>query len=67
MSLDWFVPMVSTIFYCGLRAGEAVNLRWEQVSFDENFIRIINTGTVYTKTRRERAIPIRNPLKPILE
>lgn len=64
--LQWFNPMIYTIYYCGLRAGEAVQLRWEHIDFDKQFIRVINTGPTYIKNRQERTIPFRKPLTPIL-
>ncbi|MDR9409988.1 MAG: tyrosine-type recombinase/integrase [Balneolaceae bacterium] len=65
--LQWFKPMISTIYYCGFRAGEAVQLRWEYIDFDRQYIRIINRGPTYIKNRQERTIPFRKPLIPILQ
>lgn len=66
----WFKPMINTIYYCGLRAKEAVNLKWNDVVFnkptkkneDYGFIRIINSDKNTTKTKLERVIPIRKHL-----
>lgn len=71
----WFKPMINTIYYCGLRAKEAVNLSWNDVKFKESkkksddygFIRIANTNTNTTKSGKERIIPIRKPLYPLLK
>lgn len=67
----WFKPMIYTIYYCGLRAKEAVNLTWKDVSInekskDENFgiVRISNTGINTSKSGMERIIPIRKPMYP---
>ncbi len=68
----WFKPMINTIYYCGLRAKEAVNLTWEDVSLvskldgNGNFgvIRISNTEENTSKSGKERIIPIREPLYP---
>lgn len=70
----WFKPMINTIYYCGLRASEAVNLKWTEVDLKGNStdpddlgqIRIINTDDHTTKSALERVIPIREPLKPWL-
>ena len=66
----WFKPMIETIYYCGLRAKEAVNLTWKEVVFknpkkeDDEYgvIIITNTEKNTTKSGMERMIPIRKPL-----
>ncbi len=71
----WFKPMINTIYYCGLRAKEAVNLTWNDVKFEESkkkdadygYIRIANTEKNTTKSGKERIIPIRKPLYPLLK
>ena len=71
----WFKPMINTIYYCGLRAKEAVNLTWNDVKFEESkkkskdfgYIRIANTKKNTTKSGKERIIPIRKPLYPWLK
>lgn len=71
----WFKPMILTMFYCGMRANEAVNLKWTAVNLegdpkdpdDHGHIQIINTDENTTKSKLERVIPIREPLKPWLQ
>ncbi|MAO65693.1 MAG: hypothetical protein CL666_11910 [Balneola sp.] len=66
----WFKPMINTIFYCGLRAKEAVNLKWADVTFKKptkkskeyGVIRITNSDKNTTKSKLERVIPIRKGL-----
>ncbi|WP_421774247.1 tyrosine-type recombinase/integrase [Gracilimonas sp.] len=66
----WFKPMINTIYYCGLRAKEAVNLTWEDIELSENskktenfgVLKISNSETNTTKSGKERIIPIRKPL-----
>lgn len=66
----WFKPMINTIYYCGLRAKEAVNLTWNDVVFkkptrknkDYGFIRVVNSNKNTTKSKLERVIPIRKDL-----
>ncbi len=68
----WFKPMINLIYYCGLRAKEAVNLTWKDVFFSEQkdssddfgVIKITNSDTNTTKSGKERIIPIRKPLFP---
>ena len=69
----WFKPMINTIYYCGLRAKEAVNLTWKDVSInpkpkdgDFGIIRVSNTDTNTSKSGKERIIPIRKPLYPLI-
>lgn len=69
----WFKPMINTIYYCGLRAKEVVNLTWKDVNMqskpkEDNFgvIRISNTNANTSKSGKERIIPIRKPLYPWL-
>ena len=63
----WFKPMIATIYYCGLRAKEAVTLTWNHVDLNEGFIRIINTAKSNTKSGLDRSIPIRAELLPWLK
>jgi len=71
----WFKPMINTMYYCGMRASEAVNLRWNEVNLkgdlddpdDHGHILIINSDDHTTKSKLERVIPIREPLKPWLK
>lgn len=54
-------------FHTGMRLGEIVNLKWNAISLSENFIKITNTETFTTKSRRERIVPLNASLKKILE
>jgi len=71
---DWFKPMILTIYYCGLRAKESVNLTWDDVDLKGNasdpdnygYIYVVNRDDNTTKSARERTIPIRKPLKDTL-
>jgi integrase/recombinase XerD len=50
------------LFHTGMRLGELVNLKWNQVSFNEKLIRLTNTGDFTTKGKKERIIPINENL-----
>lgn len=71
---DWFKPMILTIYYCGLRAKESVNLTWDDIDLkgnpndpdDEGKVYITNRNDNTTKSGKERTIPIRKPLKSAL-
>lgn len=66
----WFKPMINTIYYCGLRAKEAVNLTWDDIELAEEvpnmeeygWVKITNSDKNTTKSGKERIIPIREPL-----
>ena len=70
----WFKPMISMLYYCGMRASEATNLRWAHINLegdpddpdDHGHIGIYNTTDNTTKSGLERVVPIREPLKPWL-
>jgi len=63
----WFKPMINTFYYCGLRAKEAVNLTWGDVNMKAGYIRVLNKKGSNTKSGKDRTIPIRKELKPILK
>jgi integrase len=64
-------PIFATLAYLGLRIGELVALRWEDVLFDRGENGVVHicrggsNGT--TKGKRNRVIPIHPELKPILQ
>lgn len=48
----------------GMRRGEIFKLRWQDIDFENNQIRIVGT---HTKTERERIAPLSNRVKDELE
>ena len=48
----------------GMRRGEIFKLRWQDIDFDNNLIRIVGT---HTKTERERIVPLSQRAKDELE
>ena len=48
----------------GMRRGEIFKLRWQDIDFDNNLIRIVGT---HTKTERERIAPLSQRVKDELE
>jgi integrase len=46
------------MFNTGLRIGEAVSLEWDCVDLKRRVIRVVNTHTFSTKTRRNRVVPL---------
>jgi integrase len=67
----WFLNMLATAFYTGMRTGELIALKWSDIDFDEGTIYInsrVKNGTLdVPKTKSSiRYIPILNVLKPYL-
>lgn len=50
----------------GLRLGELVNLRWEQVDLETATLRIANTEDFTTKSKRNRSVPLNPFLRAML-
>ena len=46
--------MIETMYSCGLRVSELVNLKWSQLYADERYLRILGKGS------KERLVPISN-------
>jgi len=45
-------------FYSGCRLSEILNIRWKSISLKDRTIKVANTSTFTTKSRKERVIPI---------
>ena len=64
--LDQDDPTVATYFrtilYTGMRPGEAISLKWDQVNLQNNVIQIVNT-----KTKTPRSIPLHPELHKLLK
>ncbi len=54
--------LVLLLYYTGMRLGEALNLRWGNITGD-----IIRLERTETKQRREKVIPITAPMRSILD
>jgi site-specific recombinase XerD len=63
---DFLKPLFYTAFFTGMRLGELVNMKWNWIDFQNNFITIKCDVSFTTKNRRERYIPINPTLKNIL-
>jgi len=62
-----YFPMVATALFAGLRWSELVNLRWENVDFQENVLHIQPTDVWSPKSKRGRLIPLHPRLRAVLE
>lgn len=64
--LDRDDPILSTYFrtilYTGMRPGEAIALKWDQVNFKNNVIQIVKT-----KTKTPRSVPLHPTLHKLLK
>ena len=67
----WFKNYIALAFYSGMRAGELLGLRWEDISFQERYIFVrhsIRKGEFdTTKTGEERFVPILDVALPYLK
>ena len=54
--------IIMFLIYTGCRKGEALNLKWDDVDFDNGVVAI-----KATKTRHDRYVPVSAPLKGLLE
>lgn len=54
-------------FYTGMRLGELLNLRWQQVNMQGNQLVVANTEEWQTKTGKERVLALSKPAKEALE
>jgi len=64
---EMVLVLFSSAVYTGMRVGELLGLRWEDVSFDRRLITVKRSyGSPYTKNRGLRHVPILNPLLPVL-
>ena len=57
-------PLVTFLYYCGVRLGEALQISWEQVDLDAALIRL---ESHQTKTAEGRTIPLPDVLVGMLK
>lgn len=55
-------PIVQTALQTGMRKGEILNLKWENIDFEQGFIELLET-----KTGKSRKIPISKTLNNVLK
>lgn len=58
--------LYATAVYTGMRQGELAGLRWEDIDFTHNQIRVRHSFAGPTKSHRVRTVTIVNVLRPIL-
>lgn len=60
------MQLYAAAVYTGMRAGELLGLRWEDVDFDRRLITVQRSYAKPTKTGAIRHVPILDPLLPVL-
>ena len=60
----WVKPIVQTLFFTGMRRGEALGLTWENVNLES---RIIRLHAHQTKERQPKRVPIHRLLVPAIQ
>jgi integrase len=63
---EWLRDIVIFTVLTGLRRGEVVNLRWDQVNFDRKLIHIRSSPNFQTKTGKNRVVPLNEAAFQIL-
>ena len=59
---DWFVPMITTAYYTGLRRKEITNLKWHQIDLKNREISVTDT-----KNGRERTVVVFDVVHEVLK
>lgn len=63
---DLLKDVYLTLFHTGIRAGELINLKWDQVNLADKTLMIRNTEQFTTKGKKDRIIPINDKLLRVL-
>ncbi len=63
---DWLHDMIVVAAMTGMRRAELINLRWSDVDFSRNVIRIESHGEFRTKRGRKRFIPMHEEVVRVL-
>lgn len=66
LSAGTIKDVVTFAYYTGCRLGEILNLTWDCVDWERKLIRVQNTETFTTKTKREREIPQHSEVEKLL-
>ena len=66
LSLPDVLPMIPMVLYTGIRRGELLGLRWEDIDFQAERIDVRRSYDGPTKTDQTRVIPLHRELAPIL-
>jgi len=62
-----YLKQVITLYVLsGMRANELLNLKWEHIDFTGNILKIANTDSFTTKSKKDRTIPMTRKLREVL-
>lgn len=64
---QWLKTVVQFAIFTGMRLGEIINLRWDQIYSDRKIILVENSSHFQTKNKRNRIVPISLPVLNVLE
>ena len=64
---DWFKDIVVFAVLTGMRRGEIINLRWEDVDFERRLIQVCNSEEFKTKTGKTRTVPMNENVYQLLK
>ncbi len=67
LSLPDLLPMIAMALYTGMRRGELLGLRWEDIDFRAGRIDVRRSYAGPTKTDQVRVVPLHRELAPILQ
>jgi len=56
------LAIFNLLYFTGMRLSESLNLTWEDVDFEEGFIRVRSSKDFHTKNYKERFIPVHQKL-----
>jgi integrase len=63
---EWLRPVITTLAFTGMRIGELINLRWEDVDLKENVIHVCVREDWKPKGRCDRAIPMHPRVREVI-
>ncbi len=63
----WLIPVIRFAVETGLRRGELVNLRWEDIMFDTSRMLVRNRDGFKTKSGSDRSVPLSTTAVRILD
>lgn len=63
----WLKSVVQFAIFTGMRISEITNLRWEQIFLERKIILVANSSHFQTKNKRNRIVPISEPVLSVLE
>lgn len=59
----WMQPIVQTLYFTGMRRGEAIGMTWDNINLES---RIIRLDANQTKERKRKRVPVHKSLLPAL-